>query len=171
MGLDEPDLDTERLWIRRLTLDDIDAAFDSCPFCGLASGADEPIVALRTNRVIAFPALFQRPRNKGHILIVPTEHITRLADADAKLLTELYGAAGRICLAVRGAFDATGSMLFQNETIPGQVLHHLHIHVVPRRSDDDFTLSDPDKVELSRDERIQQARALRDHLNLVADQR
>ena len=38
LGLDEPDLDTERLRIRRLTLDDIDAAFDSCPFCGLASG-------------------------------------------------------------------------------------------------------------------------------------
>jgi histidine triad (HIT) family protein len=143
----------------------------ACPFCALAAGSDEAIVALRTERTIAFPAPFQRPRNKGHILIVPTGHITRLADADAALLAELYGAAGRICLAVRGAFDATGSMLLQNETIPGQVLHHLHIHVVPRRPDDDFRLSDPNALELSRDERIVQASALRHHLDLAADQR
>ena len=51
-------------------------------------------------------------------------------------------------------------MLFQNENIPDQVLHHLHIHVVPRRPGDNFKLPDPVKDELTHEERVEQAAGL-----------
>jgi histidine triad (HIT) family protein len=94
------------------------------------------------------------------MLIVPVAHITRLVDSDPLLLQELYGQAGRICMAVREAFCATGSLLFQSENLPDQELHHLHIHVVPRRTGDDFQLPDPVKDQLTRAERVEQARSL-----------
>jgi histidine triad (HIT) family protein len=131
-----------------------------CPFCDLAAGSDDAVVAIRTPSALAFPAPKQRPNNRGHILIVPVAHVTRLVDADPSLLLELYGLAGRICMAVRDLFDAPGSLVFQNENIPDQVLHHLHIHVVPRRPGDDFKLPDPVKDELTHDEQVEHAKRL-----------
>jgi diadenosine tetraphosphate (Ap4A) HIT family hydrolase len=133
---------------------------DECPFCALAAGSDDEVVAVRTGLVLAAPNPRQRPKNRGHVLIIPAAHITRLVDADPLLLQELYGLAGRVCMAVRDAFGATGSMLFQNENLPDQELHHLHIHVVPRRAGDDFRLPDPVKDQLTRAERVEQARAV-----------
>lgn len=140
---------------------------DECPFCALAAGSDEEVVSVRTGLTLALPALWQRPKNRGHTLIIPAAHITRLFDADPALLQELYGLAGRICMAVREVFGATGSLLFQNENLPDQQLHHLHIHVVPRRAGDDFRLPDPVKDQLTRPERVEQAQAVANWLGVA----
>jgi histidine triad (HIT) family protein len=51
---------------------------------------------------------------------------------------------------------------FQNETIPRQVLHHIHVHVVPRRCEgDNFKLPDPLSEDVSQSERKEQAAAMR----------
>lgn len=135
---------------------------DACPFCELAAGrAGEDLVALRTDRVLVVPALKQRRNNRGHMLVLPVTHTTRLADADAPLLHALYSAAGRVSLAVRAAFEATGTTLFQNEDAPDQVLSHLHIHVVPRRTGDGFRMPDPTGEKLDAAVRREQALALR----------
>jgi histidine triad (HIT) family protein len=135
---------------------------DQCPFCLLAAGgANEDLVALRTPAAIVVPALKQRPLNRGHALILPTAHVTRLIDAEAPLLHDLYSVAARVSMAVRAAFDATGATLFQNDDAPDQVLTHLHVHVVPRRAGDGFRLPDPASAEVSREERRRQALALR----------
>jgi histidine triad (HIT) family protein len=95
------------------------------------------------------------------MLILPTVHVTRMIDVEASLAQELYAVAGHVSMAVRKAFGATGATVFQNDNAPGQELFHLHIHVVPRKAGDDFKLPDPSGQELTREERIQQAHALR----------
>jgi histidine triad (HIT) family protein len=135
---------------------------DQCPFCRLTAGdLDNELIVLQTDLAIAFPALKQRRLNRGHVLVVPRAHVTRLIDMDGPLLQELYSVAGRVSMAVRRAFDASGTTLFQNDNAPDQVLFHVHVHVVPRRADDNFKLPDPTAMELSRDERLQQALTLR----------
>lgn len=133
---------------------------EQCPFCALAAGADDDVLVLRTASVLAFPAPRQRAKNRGHILIIPAEHVTRLSDASPELLQELFGLAARIGVAMSEAFGATGSMLFQNDNTPGQVLHHVHIHVIPRREGDDFRLPDTDKDDVTHQERADQAARL-----------
>jgi histidine triad (HIT) family protein len=133
-----------------------------CPFCALAAGGvDDELVALRTPNAFVVPALVQRPLHRGHMLVLPASHVTRLIDVEAPLLQELYTVAARVSMAVRKAFGATGATLFQNDDAPDQILLHLHIHVVPRRPGDDFKLPDPVKAVLSREERRHQALALR----------
>jgi histidine triad (HIT) family protein len=133
-----------------------------CPFCVIAAGGpDDDLIAIRTRNTFVLPAPKQRPRNRGHILIIPNAHVTALADVAPPLLQEIYGLTGRVSIAVRSAFGGTGAMIFQNEKVPDQLLHHIHIHVVPRTAGDEFKLPDPIKDELSRDERRHQAIALR----------
>jgi histidine triad (HIT) family protein len=132
-----------------------------CPFCELASGADEDLVALRTQDAFVVPVTHQRRLNRGHVLVLPARHVTRLADAEPALLAEVYSVAGRVSMAVRTAFGATGSTIFQNDESPDQVLMHLHVHVVPRRAGDGFTMPAAAKDELTRAERCEQAAALR----------
>jgi histidine triad (HIT) family protein len=64
-------------------------------------------------------------------------------------------------MAVRKAFAATGATVFQNDNAPDQELSHVHIHVIPRKTGDDFKLPDPSRQEVTREERIQQAQSLR----------
>jgi histidine triad (HIT) family protein len=134
---------------------------DDCPFCKVGNDTNEYLVALRTANVLVIPALKQRRLNRGHMLVVPTAHITRMIDLDSALVAELYSVAARVGMAVRQAFAASGVLLFQNEDIPGQVLHHVHVHVVPRSTDDNFRLPDLSIEEVSREERKQQALAVR----------
>jgi histidine triad (HIT) family protein len=136
-----------------------------CPFCDLAAGKDSDLFAYRSSSVFVVPAPRQRPLNRGHMLVLPTVHITSLSEVEPPLLEELYTLAGRVSVAVRSAFGATGATLFQNDDAPDQVLAHLHIHVVPRRPGDDFKLPDPNKDELSRKEREHQASVLRQILS------
>ena len=120
-----------------------------CPFCLLAAGpVDRDLIAHRTTSVLVVPAPRQRPRNRGHMLVLPRLHVTRLADVEGPLLQEIYGVAGRVALAARRAFGATGATIFQNDGAPDQVLHHVHVHVVPRRAGDGFRMPDPDKDDL-----------------------
>jgi histidine triad (HIT) family protein len=132
-----------------------------CPFCGLADDLENDLVALRTSSILVVPALKQRPLNPGHMLILPIEHVTRMIDVEPSLAQELYMVAGRVSMAVRKAFASTGATVFQNDNAPDQELFHAHIHVVPRKAGDDFRLPDPSSQEVTREERIQQAKTLR----------
>ena len=139
-----------------------DDAAAACPFCALLTdGASADLVPLSTPDVFVVPAMKQRRRNRGHVLVLPRRHVTRLADMDGPLLQVVYAVAGRVSLAVRRAFGATGATLFQNDDAPDQVLLHVHVHVVPRWPGDAFRLPDPTSEVLPVDERLRQAALLR----------
>lgn len=133
-----------------------------CPFCLIGTGeADAELVAYRTSNTFVVPVPDQRPRNMGHCLILPTEHVTSLDTASTELRNEIFEVVSRVVAAVPKAFNAVGSIVQQNNSIPGQVLHHLHVHVIPRFHGDDFSQPDPDKVKVPFEMRAQQAKRLR----------
>ncbi|MET8156855.1 HIT family protein [Sphaerisporangium sp. NPDC005289] len=134
----------------------------SCPFCPIGAGdVDSELVAYRTANVFVLPIPWQRAKNLGHCLVLPTAHVTSLDAVPGDLLAELFDVVAQITAAVREAFGAPGSMVLQNDNIPGQTLFHLHVHVIPRSPDDGFILADPDKLEIPFEVRAQQAVQLR----------
>lgn len=88
---------------------------------------------LRTADVVAF--LDTRPVFKGHVLVVPREHIATLPELPAELLAPLFGAAAAVADALRGALGAQGSFVAVNNVV-SQSVPHLHVHVVPRTKGD-----------------------------------
>lgn len=78
------------------------------------------------------------PMTEGHVMIVPRDEISHWIDADAELLAHLTAAAKRIGEAQKAAFDCERIGLL----IVGYEVPHMHIHVLPTNSMDDFDISD-----------------------------
>jgi histidine triad (HIT) family protein len=78
------------------------------------------------------------PMTEGHVMVVPRDEISHWIDADAELLAHLAAVAKRIGEAQKAAFDCERIGLL----IVGYEVPHLHIHVLPTTSMDDFDISD-----------------------------
>ncbi len=84
-----------------------------------------------TDRVLAFMDVM--PRGDGHALVVPKAKARNILDADPDELAELIKAVQLVARASKEAFDADGVTIQQfNESAGGQVVFHLHVHVIPR---------------------------------------
>jgi histidine triad (HIT) family protein len=84
-------------------------------------------------RALAFLDIM--PRAPGHSLVIPKRPARNLLDVAAEDLAHVMGVAQRIAKASMTVFAADGITLQQfNEVAGGQVVFHLHVHVIPRRS-------------------------------------
>ena len=81
----------------------------------------------------AFAFLDIMPRAPGHTLIIPKAPARNLLDVSVDDLGHLMAVAQKVARAAIRAFDADGITVQQfNESAGGQVVFHLHVHVVPR---------------------------------------
>ena len=84
-----------------------------------------------TDRVLAFMDVM--PRGEGHSLVVPKAKARNILDVDPEELGDLMKAVQIVAKASKTAFDAGGVTIQQfNESAGGQVVFHLHVHVIPR---------------------------------------
>ena len=73
------------------------------------------------------------PRSDGHTLIIPKQQVRNILDAPQSVLEPLISTTQKIAIAAKKAFNADGVMIAQySEPAGGQVVFHLHFHVVPR---------------------------------------
>jgi histidine triad (HIT) family protein len=73
------------------------------------------------------------PRSRGHSLVIPKTPARNILDANPAQLTACLATAQKIARASLKAFDADGVTVQQfNEPAGGQVVFHLHFHVLPR---------------------------------------
>ena len=105
----------------------------TCVFCQIIAGDLPAEIVLETDDLVAF--LDTRPVFKGHVLLVPREHMDTLPDLPDALRDPFLEAAQRIALAVKDALGAQGSFVAINNTV-SQSVPHLHLHVVPRTKGD-----------------------------------
>lgn len=73
------------------------------------------------------------PRAQGHTLVIPKSPARNVLDATPAQLAACLSTVQRIARAQVLAFDAQGITIQQfNEPAGGQVVFHLHFHVIPR---------------------------------------
>lgn len=104
-----------------------------CVFCRIVAGDVPADVALDEPDFLGF--LDRRPVFKGHVLLVPREHVVTLPDLPAGLRDGFLGAAQRLATAVVEGLGAQGSFVAMNNVV-SQSVPHLHLHVVPRTKGD-----------------------------------
>ena len=105
----------------------------ACVFCQIITGDIPGHVVLETDDLVAF--LDARPVFKGHVLLVPREHVETLPDLPPELGAVFIAAAQRLATAVKKGLGAQGSFVAINNTV-SQSVPHLHLHVVPRTKGD-----------------------------------
>lgn len=88
--------------------------------------------------VVAF--LDINPVNPGHTLVVPKNHVEDILSASNEDLSRMIIVTKKVAKAIMKAFDYKGfNIEVNNGAIAGQVVNHLHFHIVPRRGDDGLT--------------------------------
>ena len=84
-----------------------------------------------TDRVLAFMDVM--PRGDGHVLVIPKTKARNLLDVDPDDLADLIKAVQIVGKAAKTAMSADGLTIQQfNESAGGQVVFHIHFHVLPR---------------------------------------
>ena len=104
-----------------------------CTFCAIAAGTTPADIVLDESDFVAF--LDRRPVFKGHVLLVPREHVTTLLDLPDRLHAGLTATSRRLAAAAVAGLGAQGSFVAMNNVV-SQSVPHLHLHVVPRTKGD-----------------------------------
>jgi histidine triad (HIT) family protein len=74
------------------------------------------------------------PRAPGHTLVLPKNPARNLLDVAPADLAHVHQVAQKVAKAAIKTFDAEGITIQQfNEKAGGQVVFHLHVHVIPRK--------------------------------------
>jgi len=85
------------------------------------------------DKVLAFLDIM--PRAPGHTLVLPKAPARNLLDIAPDDLAAVMKASQTIAKAAMNVFHADGITIQQfNEGAGGQVVFHLHVHVIPRRA-------------------------------------
>ena len=83
----------------------------------------------------AFAFLDIMPRAPGHTLVIPKSPARTFLDIAPDDLAHLIKVTQRIARAAVTVFAADGLTIQQfNETAGGQVVFHLHVHIIPRKA-------------------------------------
>lgn len=81
--------------------------------------------------VLAFMDIM--PRSDGHTLVISKSPCRNILDISPEALAGLFRGAQIVAKAAKAAFDADGITVLQSsESASGQVVFHIHVHVMPR---------------------------------------
>ncbi|KAJ3328914.1 hypothetical protein HDU76_009034 [Blyttiomyces sp. JEL0837] len=108
---------------------------DACIFCKIVQRKAPAHIIYEDEKIMAF--LDIAPMNKGHSLIIPKYHHINLIDTPSDILSHI---AVRLPWLAKGICKAVGTdsfnLLQNNGAVAGQVVFHLHFHIMPRFNDD-----------------------------------
>ncbi|MBR1180001.1 HIT domain-containing protein [Bradyrhizobium sp. KB893862 SZCCT0404] len=106
---------------------------DQNVFAKILRGEIPCFEVFRDDRSLAFLDIM--PRSPGHTLVIPRAPARGILDIAEGELAAVALTAKRIAVAAMKAFDAEGIILQQfSEPASGQVVLHLHMHVMPVRA-------------------------------------
>ncbi len=112
-----------------------------CIFCSIVAGQAEASVVHRDDLCLAFMDL--HPVNPGHLLVVPLDHATYLADLPAATGAHMFTVAQQLAASLRRSglrADGVNVFLADGEAA-GQEVFHVHLHIIPRFAGDGFGLT------------------------------
>jgi histidine triad (HIT) family protein len=106
-----------------------------CLFCKIVAGEIPSHKIDEDDKTLSFMDI--NPWTRGHALVIPKEHSRNIYDADPADLSAAFLAAQRLAQRMRERLGAEGiNVLQSSEPVAMQTVFHMHLHVIPRYSDD-----------------------------------
>lgn len=113
-----------------------------CIFCKIIAGDIPATKLLEDDAALAFMDI--GPVAPGHALLIPKWHCESIDDLPAEVAAEVLRHLPALVSAVRKATQAEGVNVLQNNgRIAGQLVPHVHFHIIPRQPGDEFHFNWP----------------------------
>lgn len=111
-----------------------------CIFCKIAEGKIPSYKIYEDELCLAFLDLSQS--NIGHTLIVPKQHFDNIITIDNELAGHLFSVTSKLTKAISKALNINDFNILNNcGEIAGQSVHHFHIHIIPRKINDNIKIN------------------------------
>ncbi len=108
---------------------------EDCIFCKMAAGEIPVTRIYEDEAVLCF--LDIGPLSDGHTLVIPKQHFEKLHQCPSELLGKIGSRLSKIAKAVTTAMDSDGyNVLCNNGRAAGQLVEHVHFHIIPRNASD-----------------------------------
>lgn len=108
---------------------------DDCIFCKIAAGKLSATRVYEDQDTLAFMDI--GPVVKGHTLVIPKQHYDPITGTPPEVLQKLILVVQKIVRAQVDGLGADGINVAQaNGKVAGQIIPHIHFHVIPRFESD-----------------------------------
>lgn len=104
-----------------------------CIFCRIIAGKIPCDRVYEDANTMAF--LDIKPASLGHTLVIPKMHAETLDKLSEKDLKSLITTVQRISKAISRISEGY-NVIQNNKEVAGQIVHHAHFHIVPRKTED-----------------------------------
>jgi len=106
-----------------------------CIFCKIANKEIAAKIIYENEKAVA--VLDADPRAPGHSMILPKSHAENILDLPDEEIKEVFQAVKETTSLLKTKLNPDGFTIGINHgKVSGQTIEHLHIHVIPRWSDD-----------------------------------
>lgn len=110
-----------------------------CLFCKIVSGVLPGHKVYEDDDVLAF--LDIAPVNYGHTLVIPKKHYQNFEEIPEEILSKTTNVVKKVGKSLKENLGVAGyNVCVNNDPIAGQIIPHMHFHVIPRRVGDDLEL-------------------------------
>ena len=113
-----------------------------CVFCKIVAGEIPSACVYQDESAYAFMDI--GPVADGHVLLIPKAHYDTIDQMPASDAAAVLAALPKLVTAVKQATGCEGVNVLQNNGhVAGQVVSHVHFHIIPRVTGDRFAFNWP----------------------------
>ena len=106
-----------------------------CIFCSIIEGKIPSKKIFESDNFLSF--FDANPVTPGHALVIPKRHYEIFLDMPSSLGIECLDIINKTTLRILKENNASGfKLVSNNKKIAGQVVPHLHFHIIPRKEND-----------------------------------
>ena len=111
-----------------------------CIFCKIANGEISSEKIFENDNFFSVKDISSK--SEGHSLVISKKHFETILDLPVSLGQELIECIKEISLKIVGEVKCEGFNILQNNySVAGQVVPHLHFHIIPRKKEDGVKLN------------------------------
>jgi histidine triad (HIT) family protein len=126
---------------------------NNCLFCKIIKGEIPCFKVYEDEYAVAF--LDIKPSSYGHTLVLPKNHVVNVEEASEEDLARTWAAIKKVGKSLKDNLGIKGYNIYENnDPIAGQVIPHLHFHVIPRYDGDGLKLWAQRDLEMGEGEKI-----------------
>jgi histidine triad (HIT) family protein len=137
---------------------------EDCVFCDIIERDAPADIVYEDQHSIAFLDIY--PLNPGHTLVVSKKHYATLDEMPPEEVGLLFSTVAKVMKGVKEAVAADGINIGQsNGTAASQDVFHVHVHIIPRFSQDSPAGDTfPDRKKIEREKMTKLGRKIKSHV-------